>query len=159
MHICVYDNHDCDEIITLITTIQVQEFGVAISAKEQPDLLDILGCYQREGGNFWLALVDGILVGTIALKNCGGGVGALKKMFVKKEYRGKENGIAATLLRTLMQWAQQAGIAVIYLGTVDVYHAAHRFYEKNGFVEVARHEVPDSVPLMDVDRKYYRYVV
>lgn len=157
MRIVPFNNHDCDEIVGLITTIQITEFGVATSAEKQPDLRDIPNFYQQGAGNFWLALVDGQLAGTIALKDVGDGVCALRKMFVKKEFRGKERGIAAALMRTLLDWAGEQGVREIYLGTVDVYHAAHRFYEKSGFTEVARHEVPDSVPLMDVDVKYYRY--
>jgi len=157
MRIVPFDNHDCDEIVELITTIQITEFGVATSAEKQPDLRDIPNFYQLGAGNFWLAFVDGQLAGTIALKDVGDGVCALRKMFVKKEFRGKERGIAAALMRTLLDWAGEKSVREIYLGTVDVYHAAHRFYEKSGFTEVARDEVPDSVPLMDVDVKYYRY--
>lgn len=65
--------------------------------------------------------------------------------------------MGAALMRTLLDRAAARGVREIYLGTVDVYHAAHRFYEKQGFVEVSRAEVPDAVPLMDVDVRYYRY--
>lgn len=157
MQIVPFDNHDSDEVVELITTIQIAEFGVATSAEKQPDLRDIPNFYQQGAGNFWLAFVDGQLAGTIALKDVGDGICALRKMFVKKEFRGRERGIAAALMRTLLDWAGENGVREIYLGTVDVYHAAHRFYEKSGFTEVARQDVPDSVPLMDVDVKYYRY--
>jgi len=157
MKIAPYAGEPTDPIVELITSIQIQEFGVATSAEKQPDLRDIPGFYQQGVGNFWLASIDGELAGTIALKDVGEGVCALRKMFVKQEFRGRERGVAAALMRTLLDWAREKGVREIYLGTVDVYHAAHRFYEKNGFVEVARHEVPDAVPLMDVDVKYYRY--
>ncbi|QJB55018.1 GNAT family N-acetyltransferase [Pseudodesulfovibrio sp. zrk46] len=157
MRITPYVNQSSDEIIKLITTIQIEEFGVATSAEAQPDLRDIPGFYQQGRGNFWLAYVEDDLAGTIAIKDCGDGVCALRKMFVKSEYRGKQHGVAAALMQTLLEGAKAGGVSEIYLGTVDVYHAAHRFYEKNGFVEVARNDVPDSVPLMDVDVKYYRY--
>lgn len=157
MQIVPFDNHDCDEIVGLITSIQITEFSVATSAEKQPDLRDISGFYQAGAGNFWLAIIDGELAGTIALKDVGGGVCALRKMFVKQEFRGKKRGVAAKLMRTLLDWAEEKGVREVYLGTVDVYHAAHRFYEKSGFTEILRHEVPDSVPLMDVDVKYYCY--
>lgn len=159
MLITPFGNHDTDEIVDLITAIQIQEFGVATSAEKQPDLRDIPGFYQQGSGNFWLAFIDGELAGTIAIKDVGDGVCALRKMFVKKEYRGKDRRVAAKLMQTLLGWSREKGVRELYLGTVDVYHAAHRFYEKNGFVEVARHEVPESVPLMDVDVKYYRYLI
>lgn len=157
MRIIPYSGQDCGNIVDLITTIQINEFGVATSAEKQPDLRDIPGFYQQRTGNFWLAYVGDDLAGTIAIKDVGEGICALRKMFVKQEYRGKERGIAAALMRTLLDWARDRGVKEIFLGTVDVYHAAHRFYEKSGFTEVARQDVPDSVPLMDVDVKYYRY--
>ena len=152
-----YAGHDTGPIVELITSIQIREFGVATSAEKQPDLRAIPEYYQQGAGNFWLAFADGELAGTIALKDVGDGVCALRKMFVKEPFRGKRFGIAAALMRTLLDWAAANGVREIYLGTVDVYHAAHRFYEKSGFVEVGRDLVPDSVPLMDVDVKYYRY--
>ncbi|MEZ7197925.1 GNAT family N-acetyltransferase [Pseudodesulfovibrio karagichevae] len=157
MRIVKYDHHDADAIVELITTIQIAEFGVATSAEKQPDLRDILGYYQHGAGNFWLAFEEDELIGTIALKDVGGGVCALRKMFVKKAFRGRERGVGAKLMQTLLDRARDHGVREIYLGTVDVYHAAHRFYEKSGFVEIARNEVPDTVPLMDVDVKYYRF--
>jgi GNAT superfamily N-acetyltransferase len=157
MRIVAYDKQDANDVVELITSIQITEFGVATSAEKQPDLRDIPGFYQYGAGNFWLAFEGDELIGTIALKDVGGGVCALRKMFVKKAYRGGQRGVGAKLMQTLLDWAQGRGVRDIYLGTVDVYHAAHRFYEKSGFVEVGRAEVPDSVPLMDVDVKYYRY--
>lgn len=157
VRIVPYLDHDADAIVELITGIQIAEFGVATSAEKQPDLRAIPEFYQQGAGNFWLALEGDELIGTIALKDVGDGICALRKMFVKKAYRGKERGVAASLMRTLLDWARSSGVREIYLGTVDVYHAAHRFYEKSGFVEVSRDEVPDSVPLMDVDVKYYRF--
>jgi len=153
-----YSGQSSDEIVDLITAIQVAEFGVATSAEHQPDLRDISGFYQQGAGNFWLAYVGDDLAGTIAIKDVGANVCALRKMFVKQKYRGKERGIAAKLMQTSLDFARGNGVREVYLGTVDVYHAAHRFYEKSGFVEVARHQVPDSVPLMGVDVKFYRYI-
>jgi N-acetylglutamate synthase-like GNAT family acetyltransferase len=157
VRIVEYDRHDADAIVELITTIQIAEFGVATSAEKQPDLRAIPGFYQHGAGNFWLAFEGDELIGTIALKDVGDGVCALRKMFVKKAFRGGQRGVGAKLMQTLLDWARTQGVREIYLGTVDVYHAAHRFYEKSGFAEVARDEVPDTVPLMDVDVKYYRY--
>jgi len=157
MHIIPFSDHDTDSIVTLITTIQINEFGVQTSAEEQPDLLTIPDFYQQGVGNFWLAFEGDELVGTLALLDTGDGVCALRKMFVKKEYRGKEYGIAAALMQTLLDWSQDKGVREVYLGTVDVYHAAHRFYEKNGFVEIPKAQLPERVPVMSVDVKYYRY--
>lgn len=157
MHIIPFSDHDTDSIVDLITTIQINEFGVQTSADQQPDLRTISDFYQQGVGNFWLAFEGDELVGTIALLDTGDGVCALRKMFVKKEFRGKKYGVAAVLMQTLIDWSRDKGVREIYLGTVDVYHAAHRFYEKNGFVEITKAQLPERVPVMCVDVKYYRY--
>ncbi|MGO7422080.1 GNAT family N-acetyltransferase, partial [Rhizobium ruizarguesonis] len=46
-----------------------------------------------------------------------------------------------------------------FLGTTDKFVAAHRFYEKNGFTEIAKSALPRTFPLMAVDSKFYRYKV
>jgi RimJ/RimL family protein N-acetyltransferase len=33
--------------------------------------------------------------------------------------------------------------------------AAHRFYEKNGFTRLAKHDLPKSFPLMAADTIFY----
>ncbi|MET1255362.1 GNAT family N-acetyltransferase [Aliikangiella maris] len=54
-------------IMNLILDIQQNEFGLPITANEQKDLSEIDDFYIKEGGNFWVAIVDGGIVGTIAL--------------------------------------------------------------------------------------------
>ncbi|HEY3928810.1 MAG TPA: GNAT family N-acetyltransferase, partial [Candidatus Koribacter sp.] len=122
-----------ESISALIVGIQHDEFGVAITADEQPDLRAIPEFYQLNAGNFWVATSDDRVVGTIALKDLGNHDAALRKMFVAPDARGKASGVANALLETLLQWAREQGIRRIYLGTTDAFRAAHRFYEKNGF--------------------------
>jgi predicted N-acetyltransferase YhbS len=43
----------------------------------------------------------------------------------------------------------------VFLGTTARFLAAHRFYEKNGFREIARQALPHSFPVMSVDTKFY----
>jgi N-acetylglutamate synthase-like GNAT family acetyltransferase len=95
------------------------------------------------------------VIGTIGLKDIGAGQTALRKMFVAAPFRGREFGVAAQLLNTLLEEAWQRGVKEIYLGTTDKFLAAHRFYEKHGFVEVAKQALPESFPVMKVDSKFY----
>jgi GNAT superfamily N-acetyltransferase len=78
-------------------------------------------------------------------------------MFVDQRYRGKETGVAKLLLDTAFSWCRQKGVGGMFLGTIDKYFAAHRFYEKNGFREVSTEELPASFPRMKVDTKFYSY--
>ena len=144
-----------DAVTALIVKIQREEFGIGITADDQPDLKDIPGFYQSGAGGFWVAKLNSDIVGTIGLKDIGEGQGALRKMFVAEQARGKELGVAARLLRHLLEEAKRNGIVQIYLGTTDKFLAAHRFYEKNGFVEVAKGTLPARFPVMAVDTRFY----
>jgi GNAT superfamily N-acetyltransferase len=154
-----YTDQYKQQVIELISTIQQEEFNIPITPEEQPDLQQIPGFYQKDNGNFWLAIADSSVVGTIALLDIGNKQGALRKMFVKQNYRGKEYGTGQLLLNTLLVWARQKGYAEIYLGTTEKFLAAHRFYKKNNFTAVAVTELPASFPRMGVDVKFYRYGV
>ena len=78
-------------------------------------------------------------------------------MFVAKEFRGKDKGIAQKLLNTVFDWCKLNNIQEIYLGTVAILHAAQRFYEKNNFCEIQKKELPKNFPIMPVDTKFYVY--
>lgn len=149
------NNAYCERIINLILPIQQIEFNVPVTLEGQPDLLDIEANYLQGGGNFWGAMLGDELVGTIALINTGHQACALRKMFVRKEFRGKEYGIAQLLLEKLIEFCKENSISDIYLGTVDLLKAAHRFYEKNGFNEIKADELPDYFPRMMADNKFY----
>jgi prolyl-tRNA editing enzyme YbaK/EbsC (Cys-tRNA(Pro) deacylase)/GNAT superfamily N-acetyltransferase len=143
------------EVEQLVLPIQQKEFGVVISLSEQPDLLDIAGTFQKGGGNFWLALYKGRVVGCVGLVDIGNGQAALKKMFVEKNFRGKKPGVAAALFNKVRQWCVEQDVNTIFLGTTAQMTAAHRFYEKNGFLVLDAGSLPDSFPRVQVDTKFY----
>ncbi|MDD9303984.1 MAG: GNAT family N-acetyltransferase [Desulfobacter sp.] len=146
-----------DDILNLIVNIQQKEFGIDITAADQPDLCNIKGFYQVNKGNFWVALFNKKMVGTVSLLDIGHKQAALRKMFVNKRYRGNKYQVAQALLHTLLNWAQSNGIREIYLGTTPKFLAAHSFYGKNGFNEIAKRYLPSSFPIMKVDNKFYKY--
>lgn len=150
-----YQHTDQADVSDLILSIQQQEFGINITAEDQPDLQHIDTFYQRGAGQFWVAEELGQIIGTIALIDIGGEAVALRKMFVAAAHRGAVKGVAQTLLQTCHAWAATQGIKDIYLGTIDVYHAARRFYEKHGYVRINRVALPPSFPLIAVDNVFY----
>ncbi|MED0872573.1 GNAT family N-acetyltransferase [Bacillus mobilis] len=159
IHIIPYESTFQDEVVDLIVHIQQKEYNVPITKEEQPDLLEIETFYQRNCGNFWVATYGGKVVGTVALLDIENQQVALRKMFVKKEFRGKEWGASHKLLQTAISWAENKKLKDIYLGTTVKFLAAHRFYEKNNFKSVSIDELPKSFPVLQVDKKFYRYIV
>jgi DNA-binding MarR family transcriptional regulator/GNAT superfamily N-acetyltransferase len=148
-------NEFSGQAIGLILPIQQKEFAVPVTLEGQPDLMDIEKYYHQSGGGFWGAFLENELLGTIGLINIGKGNGVIRKMFVQRDYRGKDWGIAQRLLDTLKDFCLEAGIQNIYLGTIDIMKAAARFYERNGFVRILRSEFPTGFPLMAVDNTFY----
>jgi N-acetylglutamate synthase-like GNAT family acetyltransferase len=95
---------------------------------------------------FGLQRQDEKVIGTIALLDIGNNKGALRKMFVSKEYRGKEFGVGQDLLNCLVAWARQKEFTEIFLGTTEKFIGAQRFYEKNGFIEFQKESLPKGFP-------------
>lgn len=151
-----YAKADEEAVIAHILAIQQGEFAVPVTAEEQPDLRAVAEVYQSGTGGFWVAEMAGRIVGTIGLIGFGTGEGALRKMFVAAEARGRELGVAAGLLAILIEHARANGISGITLGTVEKLHAARRFYEKNGFFTVDPEDLPEGFPRMPVDTHFYR---
>jgi N-acetylglutamate synthase-like GNAT family acetyltransferase len=150
---------DEKQVVDLIVSIQQKEFNIPITVEDQPDLRDIPNYYQKNHGNFWVALHNKTVVGTISLLDIGNGQSALRKMFVHQHYRGPEKETARSLLKTLLDWAKLHRLREIYLGTTPFFLAAHRFYEKNGFIEIFKKDLPKTFPLMEVDTKFYNYIL
>lgn len=140
----------------LIVGIQRDEFQLPITLEDQPDLRDIPAFYQQGAGNFWVAVSQDEVVGTVALLDIGNHQAALRKMFVHASYRGPGSGVSARLLETLFEWSREQGVTEVYLGTTEKFLAAHRFYERNGFQQISANELPPTFPKMALDTRFYR---
>lgn len=154
--IASYDNKHKNQVIELILDIQQNEFHIPISINEQQDLLTIDEHYKQGNGNFWVALNGNDVIGTIALMDIGQSRGALRKMFVAKDHRGKEKRIAQDLYDTVEAHCKSNEIYELYLGTVSVLKAAHRFYMRNGFSLIAKELLPETFPVLAVDELFFR---
>jgi N-acetylglutamate synthase-like GNAT family acetyltransferase len=150
-----YEPADHEGVVALILDIQRNEFHVPITLDEQPDLRDMVAYGEGHGG-FWVAREGAAIVGTVGLIDCGEGLGALRKMFVRRDLRGSSARIAARLFDALLQHAHDAALRTILLGTRSDMRAAHRFYDKRGFQRVGEAELPAHFPRMHVDTVFYR---
>ncbi|KRB59670.1 GNAT family N-acetyltransferase [Flavobacterium sp. Root186] len=153
------ENQYSNVIVDLILNIQQKEFNVPITIEDQPDLLTINDFYYASGGGFWGAFINEELVGTIALVKFSDTEAAIRKMFVKKEFRGKEFSIAQKLVETLIAYCKENGIDDLYLGTVSILEAALRFYEKNNFVRIEKEKLPKAFPLMAPDNVFCHLIL
>lgn len=154
-----YSKEYQQQVIDLILSIQQVEYNIPITKDDQPDLFTIESVYQNGNGNFWVAVYCDKIVGTISLLDIGHHQVALRKMFVNEEFRGSKFNTANLLLKCAITWAKKHAVKTIYLGTTPQFLAAHRFYEKNGFVSIVASELPQDFPILQVDKRFYRYSI
>jgi N-acetylglutamate synthase-like GNAT family acetyltransferase len=108
---------------------------------------------------YWVAVANGIVIGTVGIiilnDNCCG----LKSMFLAKEFRGDKGEISKRLLQTAINGSIKRGCKKLYLGTMGQFKAAQRFYKKYGFVQITQKELPDDFPANTVDTVFYKKIL
>ena len=116
-----------------IISILVEEFGSEECRKELEEQNNEE--YIQKGGYLWIALDDeDNVIGTIALRKHNENEAELKKLYVKKDYRGK--GLSKELYNIFLQQAQKDKYNRIFLGTYDKLETAIHFYLKRGFTQI-----------------------
>ncbi|MFD2916325.1 GNAT family N-acetyltransferase [Psychroserpens luteus] len=113
------------------------EFKDSIFPKPTHEILIIPDAY-------WVAIINTKIIGTVAVINIENNFAILKNMMLKKEYRGKTQGISQSLLETVINWCEVKHIPEIYLGTMTQFKAAQSFYINNGFVKISEDKLPSN---------------
>ena len=144
------------QIIRMIETIQKDEFLLPIQSDINAGVLKAEEeFYYNNSYNFWYAVDNnGTVIGSIGLKKLDMCSAEIKKFFVDQRYRGK--GVAQKLLKTLLKSAAKHQFNDLYLGTVDIFKAAIRFYEKNGFSRIPEHQLPQGFIKCPVDTVFFK---
>jgi GNAT superfamily N-acetyltransferase len=109
----------------------LREFGFDYDSELDRDLDDPGATYIA----FWIAVVDGDVVGSVALRNLGGDAFELKRMYLRSTHRGR--GVGKRLLMTALDWARANDARMIRLDTTERMAIARYLYESAGFVQVA----------------------
>jgi len=160
VRIVPYEERHREALAVLVVDIQRGEFGLNASAAGQPDLVDPAGFFRGAGGEIWVALVGTPpreeVVGSVALLDFGDRRAALRNMFVRADRRGEPHRIAERLLEALLAWARAHDFAEIYLDTLQAFKAAHRFYARHDFEELAKADMPPDFPAMNWNARFFR---
>ncbi|KAM6132373.1 putative N-acetyltransferase camello [Pterocles gutturalis] len=107
------------------------------------DLRDIAAAYApAAGARFWVAEADERVVGTAGVRPAEDGELALKRMVVRKEYRGL--GIGTALCRAALAFARESGCRAVVLNTLTVQREARALYERVGFRPHRRYVLPTA---------------
>ena len=125
-----YTDEFKNKVIDFWIKICVEEYGFKNWEKNIRNMNN--NTYKNNGGNFWLAVDDEKIVGTISIENIGNNIGILKGMYIDKEYRGRK--IASNLLNILLNFAKEKKYKKIVLDTYKEFEIAIKYYEKIGFI-------------------------
>jgi len=144
------------QIIGMIEDIQKQEFLLPITDELNISILKAEDDYYfNHSCNFWYAVDDaGTIIGSIGLKKINRHDAEIKKFFVSKAYRGK--AVARKLLHVLLKAAVKHKFTYLYLGTVDILHAALRFYEKYDFTRINAADLPAEFIKCELDNVFFK---
>jgi GNAT superfamily N-acetyltransferase len=124
----------------------LDEFGFAAEqvGSLEEDLAAIAERYGGQGG-FWVAEVDGEVVGTVAVRPKNERICEVKRLYLRADKRG--SGLGQALYEHAEAFARAAGYHGIWLDSSRRFDKAHRLYERNGFVlvEYVDNEWQDAV--------------
>lgn len=114
----------------------MEEFDLALEGTvyNDPETDHMSAQYTAEDASYWVATVDGELVGGAGIRRLTGAEGAvceLQRMFLSEAARGK--GLGKALMQMCIDFARAAGYDSIYLESSPGMKAARRLYKGFGF--------------------------
>jgi ribosomal protein S18 acetylase RimI-like enzyme len=100
------------------------------------ELAELPGDYAPPNGRLLLAAAADEVMGCVALRKIGDGVGEMKRLYVRPAFRGR--GLGRTLTEKLITEAKQIGYAQLRLDTLPgKMDQAIAMYRSFGFQEIA----------------------
>jgi GNAT superfamily N-acetyltransferase len=122
------------------------EFGINFPIKQilEEDMLT-LNKFSPPQGRLLLAGVGDHIVGLACMKQIREGMGEVKRMYVRDEFRGQ--GIGRALLEDLIAAAREIGYTYLRLDSARFMSAAHNLYRSAGFEEIDPYpesEIPEE---------------
>ena len=124
-----------------IVSVDAHDAAVLALFSEHDDFMqDLLGedraCYTRHTPaenieKVWVAYEENVPIGCVAYRAKSDGVGEVKRLFVKSEYRGR--GISKALLSELKSCAKAEGCTKLFLDTRITLEPAVSLYRSFGF--------------------------
>jgi putative acetyltransferase len=113
-----------------------------VEEKDWEVLNDPVGHILQAGGAIFMAMQEGVAIGTCALLAMADGSFEVAKMTVAAECRGQ--GIGKRLLAHVIEHARATGAARLYLETNSSLHSAVHVYESLGFRHLPAERVKPS---------------
>jgi len=105
-------------------------FGESFEYYVMKGLTDFMA--NREGGELWIAEVNGEIAGSVAITKAAENTAQLRWFVLDQKYQGL--GIGKQLMDTAMAFCRASRYQHVFLWTVNILGAARYLYEKYGFV-------------------------
>ncbi len=136
---------DAEGFIALIGACWAEFPGCILDVDgEVPELRALASYFAQAGGALWAAEQDGQVVGMVGTRPLREDAAwEICRMYVAKDQRG--TGLAHRLLDTAEAHARQAGAERLVLWSDTRFDAAHRFYEKRGYVRQGAIRILDDI--------------
>ena len=133
---------DTPAVIALIGRIFAEYNFIWNPVTEVPDLFDLERHYGGEHGAFWVARLDGQIVGSVGVERLPDGRAELHRLYLDATLRGR--GVGRALVEAVLGWCRAAGITRLTLWSDTRFDRAHRLYEGMGFTKTGERELPDD---------------
>lgn len=103
----------------------------------QEELETLERVYGPPGGILFLLRQEERTAGCVALKDLGGGVCEMKRLFLRPGFRGE--GLGRRCAERIVQAAREMGYGTMRLDTLPAMRAAIALYRSLGFTEIPRY--------------------
>ena len=127
------ETRDVDAAVEIVRDALAEHgmtFGVGSGTDEQ--LRALPASYTDRGGAFFVADDGGRVIGTAGVYPLEPNVFELRKMYLRKDARGR--GVGAALFDACLAYCRARGARTVVLDTHDSMATAIAFYERRGFV-------------------------
>jgi len=134
---------DNSAVIKLINSIMNDEFNESVQTYDTDDIEDICSHYEGRSDVFYVAEEPGAgIIGTVGIKNDGPFTALLRRLFLKKEFRGK--GYGSELVRCAVDFCRKQGYKKIIFRGTSAMSGAYKTCLKNGFSEKEIFDLPNA---------------
>lgn len=132
-------------------------FGQFFERQVATGVAEFVGRLGRPGNAIWIALLNGRIVGSIAIdgEDLGNNEAHLRWFILDESCRG--SGVGRQLLRDAVEFCDRSGLAVIQLWTFKGLEVARRLYEASGF-ELTHEQQGNQWGATVIEQQFTRYL-
>jgi ribosomal protein S18 acetylase RimI-like enzyme len=132
--------HQEDRVRELVEEVLCRELGTCDDLSGEPDLGDIGASYAPPGSRFLVAMIQGEVVGTAAIRRLQDGDCELKHLYVRDSHR--RQGLASALVMGLLNFVKQQEYRRIWLEIRPYMRETSKVYSRYGFLPAREGETP-----------------